>query len=116
MPSQAKKFARPHLNGKKLGMVACTCHPTTGESIRQEDCGLGQPGQKKKKKKKSNTSKITRAKRAGGTTEVVEWHLPSKCEALSSNHVPPMRGTGDGTEGKKEGIRKRDCERAASET
>jgi hypothetical protein len=26
MPGQAKKFARPHLNRKKLGMVACTCY------------------------------------------------------------------------------------------
>jgi hypothetical protein len=24
---RAEKFSRPHLNGKLLGMVACTCHP-----------------------------------------------------------------------------------------
>jgi hypothetical protein len=23
-----KKFMKPHLNGKKLSMMACTCHPS----------------------------------------------------------------------------------------
>jgi hypothetical protein len=27
---QGKKFVRPHLNGKKLGTVAHTCHPNEG--------------------------------------------------------------------------------------
>jgi hypothetical protein len=26
-PTQAKKFLRSQFNRKKLGMVACTCHP-----------------------------------------------------------------------------------------
>jgi hypothetical protein len=26
--AQAKRFLRPHLNRKKLGMVVCTCHPS----------------------------------------------------------------------------------------
>jgi hypothetical protein len=29
-PAEAKKFVRPHLNGKKLGMVAHACHPSDG--------------------------------------------------------------------------------------
>jgi hypothetical protein len=29
-----KKFARPHLNGKNLGVVVQTCHPSDIESIK----------------------------------------------------------------------------------
>jgi hypothetical protein len=28
MPARAKKLARPHLNGKKLGTVTYVCHPS----------------------------------------------------------------------------------------
>jgi hypothetical protein len=31
----------PTLTNKKLGMVACTCHPSYGEKHKQEDCSLG---------------------------------------------------------------------------
>jgi hypothetical protein len=30
-PAQAKMFVRPHLNGKKLGMVVLACHPSYGK-------------------------------------------------------------------------------------
>jgi hypothetical protein len=30
-PAQAKKFIGPHLNGKKMDVVAPTCHPTDGK-------------------------------------------------------------------------------------
>jgi hypothetical protein len=29
--SLGKKFVRPHLNGIKLGMVVCACHPSENE-------------------------------------------------------------------------------------
>jgi hypothetical protein len=50
-------------------------------SLKEEDCGPDQPGQKKKNKTLS--PKITRAKRGGGMAQ--EEHLPSKCEALIPN-------------------------------
>jgi hypothetical protein len=37
---------RPHFNGKKLDMVAYTCHPTIVGSVVEEDHDPGQPGQK----------------------------------------------------------------------
>jgi hypothetical protein len=30
----AKKFARPHLGGKKLSMVVCACHPSEGGKFK----------------------------------------------------------------------------------
>jgi hypothetical protein len=33
-PARAKKFVRPHLNGKKLGVVVCTCHPSDGRRLK----------------------------------------------------------------------------------
>jgi hypothetical protein len=33
-PAQAKKFTRPHLNGKKLGMVVHTCYPSHHGSVK----------------------------------------------------------------------------------
>jgi hypothetical protein len=72
---------RPHLTRKKkLGMEACTCHASYEEihKIGLLHC-LAQPGEKW-----DPISKITRTKRIGGMARVIE-HLPSKCEALSSN-------------------------------
>jgi hypothetical protein len=34
MPPQAKKLVRPHLSGKKLGEVACACHPRYGRNSK----------------------------------------------------------------------------------
>jgi hypothetical protein len=31
-----KKFARPHLSGKQLGMVVHTCHPNYGAKCQPE--------------------------------------------------------------------------------
>jgi hypothetical protein len=53
-----KEFARSHLNGKKLGVVACTCHPRTSRKLKiggwqsrlawakSKTLSLQQPGQK----------------------------------------------------------------------
>jgi hypothetical protein len=47
--SQAKMFIRPHLNRKKLGVVACACHPSYGEKYKSgDDCCPGWTGQKVK--------------------------------------------------------------------
>jgi hypothetical protein len=32
--SLTKKFTRPHLNGKKLKMAVCSCHPSNGEKCK----------------------------------------------------------------------------------
>jgi hypothetical protein len=32
--TQAKMFERPHLNGKKLNMVVCACHTSSGRKYR----------------------------------------------------------------------------------
>jgi hypothetical protein len=65
----------------QLGMGAYVCHPSYGgkHKIGKLDCiqiSLG--------KKQYFFSKITRPKRAGGVTHLVD-HLPSKHETLSSN-------------------------------
>jgi hypothetical protein len=39
-------FKRPHLNGKKLGVVVCTCHPSYMGSIKEEDSSFNYPGKK----------------------------------------------------------------------
>jgi ethanolamine utilization protein EutQ (cupin superfamily) len=61
-------LARSHLNGKNLGVVVCTCHPTYGGRIVAQ-AGLG--------KKQDSTSQITRAQ--------MGECLHSKCKDLSSN-------------------------------
>jgi hypothetical protein len=33
-PAQTKKFVRHHLNGKKLAMVACTCHSSDDRKLK----------------------------------------------------------------------------------
>jgi hypothetical protein len=71
---------RPHLNGKKLGMVSCTCQPSYGRKHK-----IGGPGPRPDwAKSETPISKITRAERAGGMAEVEE-HLPGKLKAPSSN-------------------------------
>jgi hypothetical protein len=73
-----KKFSRPHLKRKKLGMVACACHSSDSWKCKiggsWVQAGLGE--------KWDCISKITTAKRVWG---VAQDHLPSKHEALSSN-------------------------------
>jgi hypothetical protein len=32
-PAQGKRFSKPHLKNKKLGVVACACHPSYTGSI-----------------------------------------------------------------------------------
>jgi hypothetical protein len=67
---------RPHLNGKKLGMVGCTCHQLWWEaSNRTIKVQAGQTNSE------TLISKINRAKRARGIAQAVE-HLPRKCKAL----------------------------------
>jgi hypothetical protein len=51
----------------------------------KENCGPDQPGPKSRP-----FSKITRAKRAGGTNQVVKY-LPTKYDALSSNPILPNK-------------------------
>jgi hypothetical protein len=71
----SKKFARPHLNGKKMDMVLNTCYSSYSGKHKYEDHGSGWPGQK---------VRLYLTKRAGGMAQVVEC-LPHKNEALSLN-------------------------------
>jgi hypothetical protein len=73
-------FARSHLNRKKLYMVVCTYYPSNGGKPE-----IGESWSRiTRTKKRVTISEITKAKRAGDTTQVVE-HLPNKCKALNSN-------------------------------
>jgi hypothetical protein len=72
--SPGKKLLRPHLKGKKLGVVACACHLSNARKILVQ-AGLGQ--------KQDLIFKIARAKRASRVAQAVEC-LPSKCVVLSS--------------------------------
>jgi hypothetical protein len=65
--SLGKNLLRPHLNGKKLEVVARACHHIYGRKYKIRitvQSGLG--------KKQDPISKITRAKRAGGMAQEVE--------------------------------------------
>jgi hypothetical protein len=70
-------------------MAGCGGHdstiPGTRRSLKQQDHGTGPPG-----KKQGCASKLTRAMRARGMTQVVE-HLPSKYEVLSLNPSAPEK-------------------------
>jgi hypothetical protein len=67
-----------HLNRKMQGMEACTCYPSNTGKCKIGGSWLG--------KKWEPVSKTTRAKRAGGMAQLLEY-LPNKHEALSSNIV-----------------------------
>jgi hypothetical protein len=56
--SLGKKFKRPDLNRKKLGMVTHTCYPSYSGK-HEWDCSPGYPG-----KKGDSISKITRGKKS----------------------------------------------------
>jgi hypothetical protein len=75
-----KKFARPHLHIKKLGMEACTYHPRNG---RKHKIGgsLSRPAWAKKQ---DTVSKKYQSKSARGMAQEVE-SLTSKFAVLSSN-------------------------------
>jgi hypothetical protein len=76
----SKKFGRPHLDGKKLGVVAHACHPSAGRKHK-----IGGPWSRPvRTKSETPISKLTRAKRAGGMVQGVE-HLTNKDKALNSN-------------------------------
>jgi hypothetical protein len=62
--SSDKKFARPHLNGKKkkLGVTGHTCHPNNSKKLK-----IGQPGQKARLYLKNNQSK-----KAGDMAQAIE--------------------------------------------
>jgi hypothetical protein len=45
-PAQAKKYAQPHLNGKKLGMVVMPVIPVMVGRLKWEDYSSGPTGQK----------------------------------------------------------------------
>jgi hypothetical protein len=55
-PAWAKKFARSHLSGKKLGMVTHICHPSNGRKSNTQGATQASLG-----KKRDPTLKITRA-------------------------------------------------------
>jgi hypothetical protein len=59
---------RPHLNGKKLGMVSF--HRSDAGRVKYEDSNPGQSGQKVRP-----YSKITREKMAGSMAQTLK-HLP----------------------------------------
>jgi hypothetical protein len=69
-------FARPHVNGQKLGMVACACHPSNGKKYKIGRLWPRQPG-----KMQDPASKTTKEKRAGDRTQIVD-HQPSRGKAL----------------------------------
>jgi hypothetical protein len=70
--SLGKKFARPHLNHKKLGMMVCACFPSyTGGVNRRIKVQTGP------NIKLDHIAKVTKAKRVGGMVQVAE-HLPAK--------------------------------------
>jgi aminopeptidase-like protein len=77
--SLGKYFTTPHLSGKKLGVVAYTCHPSNIEKHKTgkllSEC-LG--------KKRDAISKVTRVKRASGMAEAIEY-LSIKDELPNSN-------------------------------
>jgi hypothetical protein len=73
-PAWAREFARKHVNGKNLGVVVCACHPRVGQEALNRTITV----QASLDKKQYSISKITRAKRAGGMAQVVDY-LPSKC-------------------------------------
>jgi hypothetical protein len=64
---------------KKAGRSGMHLSSQQWQGILKKDCGPCWPGQKQ-----DPFSKVTRAKRAGHVTQVIEL-LPSKHEALSSN-------------------------------
>jgi hypothetical protein len=73
-------FMRPHLNRKQLGVVACGCHPSDGRELK-----IGGSWSRLAWTKSETLSWETQHKKgAGGIDQPVE-HLPSNCEALSSN-------------------------------
>jgi hypothetical protein len=47
-PDWAKKFVRPHLDGKKLGMAAGIYHPSNGRKHKIGGLCPSRPGQKSK--------------------------------------------------------------------
>jgi hypothetical protein len=71
---------RLHLNGKKLGVVAHTCHHHGKVKVVGSWSRLA--------KSKNPISKINRTKRSGDLAQVVGY-LTSKCETLSSNPSTP---------------------------
>jgi hypothetical protein len=74
-------------------MVAWACHPSYGGKL---NIG-GSQSKTTWTKKREPISKITKAKRAGNVTQVVECLL-SKLKALSSNSILPKKGErGQGT-------------------
>jgi ribosomal protein L32 len=64
---------RSHLNGKKLGMVVCICHPSKGGKYKIR----GWQSRPAWAKKQDRFSKITRIKRVGRVVQAVE-NQPSK--------------------------------------
>jgi hypothetical protein len=73
--SPGKKPGRPHVNGKKCEHAVI---PATAGSLKWEDQGPGQPGQKVRPYVQNNQNKMH-----GGVTQAE--HLPSRCKSLNSN-------------------------------
>jgi hypothetical protein len=80
-PACAKKFMRAHLDGKKLGVVACICHPSYGWKDKIGELMRSRAGLHKKR---DSICKITRATMTGDMAQVVERQL-RKHEVLCSN-------------------------------
>jgi hypothetical protein len=73
-----KEFPKPHFNGTKLGVVFVSAIPEIAGNVKLEvevNAGLS--------KEQDSIFKITRAKRAGGVTQVVGYLL-SKFKVLNS--------------------------------
>jgi hypothetical protein len=70
-PGKNKKFKRPHLSGKKVGKMACTCHPSyRGKCTIGGSWCLGWPGHKARTffKNNQNVEKKETSYIAGGNT------------------------------------------------
>jgi hypothetical protein len=77
-----KQFARPHLNGKKLGFVAPTYHLKNGDGRKGKIGGLR--CRLAWAKKQDPISRITVVERTDGVVQAVKF-LTCKHEVLSSN-------------------------------
>jgi hypothetical protein len=78
--ANAKKFGRPHLNEKKAVCGSMSLSFQQWQKVENRRLAV----QAGLDYNQHLISKITRVKRASGKVREVE-HVPSKCEALSSN-------------------------------
>jgi hypothetical protein len=89
-----KKLARPYLNRKKLGMVACTCHPSYGRKLK-----IGGSRSRLARAKVRPPSQNKQNKKGWSMAQAIE-HLPSEIKARSSNPNTAKKKNDRGNMGK----------------